>query len=160
MQLQGIIKHREDGSIGYVQTAQIFSVEAVGNGIARGQISVSKKPYGARDDKLVAAGYKLDEWGYIRGSKYVTFGGNAAQKAIESNNGAVITNIKLELDVYPYVNKDGMISYSDSVMITDFDFKTAQPTVEVAQQPTMPAAPIAPVAQANVQPEQANPYGY
>lgn len=126
MVLQSGTKYREDGSVSYKESCQVFSIEDKGKGIARGQLSFSRKPYGKRDQALIDAGYKLDRNGYMHGNVFTAFSGAAYNKVLQLGNGAIITDILFENDIYPYVDKDGNVAYNRGVnwMITDFTIKS------------------------------------
>lgn len=111
MELKTITTFNQDGSVKFKQSANVFNVEDRGNGIARGQISIGRSPYGQADQALINAGYKLDQKGYIRGSLFVIFKGPAYQKALGLGNGTVIEDIVFDVNIFPYVNNQGQIKY-------------------------------------------------
>lgn len=127
MELKSVTKLREDGSVLYKESTNVFSVEDSGNGIARGQLSCAKLPYekSKSDQALVAAG-KVDQRGYIRGSFYVSFRGNAYQKALSLKNGAIIDDIVIDVDPFPYVDKNGAIQYRQNPQLMVIDFNIRQ----------------------------------
>lgn len=123
MEFKSVTKLREDGSLLFKESANVFSVQDNGNGIARGQLSCAKLPYAKSqsDQALVNAG-KVDQKGYIRGSFYVSFRGNAYQKALNLRNGAIIEDIVLDIDPFPYVNKNGEVKYRENPQLIVVDF--------------------------------------
>lgn len=127
MELKSVTKLRENGSIQYKESANVFNVEDSGNGIARGQLSCAKLPYekSKNDQALVNAG-KVDQRGYIRGSFYVSFRGNAYQKALNLSNGAIIEDIVIDIDPFPYVDKNGQVQYRQNPQIMVIDFNVRQ----------------------------------
>lgn len=128
MELKTVTRYREDGSVQFKQSASVFQVEDMGNGIARGQLSVGKLPYdkSKKDQDLINAGYKLDQKGYIRGSFFVSFRGNAYEKALNLKNGAIIEDVVFDIDPYPYVGKDGKVEYRQSPQWIVIDFVEKQ----------------------------------
>lgn len=128
MEVKTITKFREDGSVQYKENVNVFSVEDLGNGIAKGQISCSRLPYeqSKKDQALLAAGCKLDQRGYIRGSIFVSFRGNAYQKALGLKNGAIIEDVVFDIDPFPFVGKDGTVQYRQNPQWIIIDFKEKQ----------------------------------
>lgn len=128
MEIKTVTKFREDGSVRFKENVAVFSVEDKGNGIARGQISCSRLPYdkSKSDQALLNAGYKLDQKGYIRGSIFVSFRGNAYQKALNLKNGALIEDVVFDIDPFPYVGKDGKVEYRQNPQWVIIDFNEKQ----------------------------------
>ncbi len=147
MELKSVTKFREDGSLLFKESANVFSVEDNGNGIARGQLSCAKLPYekSKSDQALVAAG-KVDQRGYIRGSFYVSFRGNAYQKALGLKNGAIIDDIVMDIDPFPYVDKNGEVIYRQTpqLMVIDFNIRQATGSNNSGAQATMNEQPFTP----------------
>lgn len=128
MLLQSVTKYRQDGTIQYKENFNVFSVSDQGNGIARGQLSCGKLPYdnSKQDQALLQAGYNLDRRGYIRGNFFVTFMGAAYEKALNLRNGAIIEDVLFDNDPYPYVNKDGQVTYRNEPRWVVIDFVEKQ----------------------------------
>lgn len=128
MLLQSVTKYDENGNVRFKQSFNVFSVEDKGNGIARGQLSCGKRPYeqSRADQALINAGYKLDTRGFIRGSFYVAFRGNAYEKVLSLKNGAIIEDVLFDNDPYPYVNNNGEIKYRNEpqYIVIDFNVKS------------------------------------
>ena len=142
MYLQSGTKYYPNGNVQYKQSFNVFSVKDMGKGVARGQLSAGRKPYGAKDQALIDAGYKLDQKGYIHGNIFVAFSHNAYQKALSLKNGAIIDDVIFDIDIYPYVNNEGQIIYNNlQWMITDFNIKNGDAATTTASEPETPIAP-------------------
>lgn len=150
MELKSVTKYREDGSVQYKESANVFSVEDMGSGIAKGQISCGRLPYEkSKNDQAIVNAGKLDQRGYIRGSIYVSFRGNAYQKALNLSNGAIIEDIVFDIDPFPFVDKNGTIQYRQNPQFIIIDFNTKETTggngnkvqTNVNEQPFTPQKP-------------------
>lgn len=171
MELKSVTKLREDGSVLFKESVNVFDVKDSGNGIARGQFSCAKLPYekSSSDQALVAAG-KVDKKGYIRGSFFVSFRGNAYQKALSLSNGAIIDDVVIDIDPFPYVDKNGVVQYRSNpqIMVIDFNVRQSNNTGNSGQaapaneQPFTQQKPYpqSPMYAQNTQPVQQNEVEY
>lgn len=111
-----------------VDTFNIFNVKDYGKNFATGHLTISREVTDY-DKRLIDAGCRVNNNGRIEGNVYCAFLGNAYNKAINARNGAIIENVKFELDPYPFIKKDGTFAYRTyaeggiQINVIDFEFK-------------------------------------
>lgn len=168
MRLQTSTTYNEIGEAVWTQSFNVFEVKDMGNGIARGKLSFGRLPFekSKADQALITAGIKLDNQGYMRTSIFASFRGEAAKKALDLKDGAVIVDVKFDVDYYPYVNKQGEITYRKEPqwMVIDFTIRESNSNNTSAQvapkpQPSQEVNKVEePVATESVEAEEDYPY--